>query len=184
MPIFFLLNVMNTYSYIISESLCLRKTEKDKNGPTCPKSEALPINVLWRWVSGSQLHLFDACICLFFLMCLCLCLPVAMVALEWLRSSVFAVVSCQLITSGKTPFAALPWALIGLLTWETEREREEKVSHFIIISTSNFPRLSYSCSLTHRFTPSAFINTCTPPLFTHRAQGPGRQTFQWANTLN
>lgn len=35
-------------------------------------------------------------------------LPVAVVALEWLRSGVFAVVSCQLVTAGKAPFAALP----------------------------------------------------------------------------
>lgn len=34
--------------------------------------------------------------------------PVAVVALEWLRSGVFAVVSCQLVTAGKAPFAALP----------------------------------------------------------------------------
>lgn len=36
------------------------------------------------------------------------CLPVTMVALEWLGSGVFAVVSCQLVTAGKTPFTALP----------------------------------------------------------------------------
>lgn len=36
------------------------------------------------------------------------CLPVAVVALERLRPGVFAVVSRQLVTAGKTPFAALP----------------------------------------------------------------------------
>lgn len=121
---------------------------------------------------------------------MCVCLPVAVVALEWLRSGVFAVVSCQLITSGKTPFAAFPWALIGLLTWEAEKETEEKVSYFIIMPTCNFPRLNLQLFTNIQiYTFDFYKYMHTPYLHAEPRGRAGRpvmtqQPFQSANTLN
>lgn len=104
-----------------------------------------------------------------------------MVALERFRSSVFAVVSCQLVTAGKAPFTALPWAFIGLLTWRSHREmegkKEQKVLGFITISTSNFTRLNYSCSLICRLPPLGF-----PPNTHTHIQPRGGQAEQFYTT--
>lgn len=47
--------------------------------------------------------------------------PVTVVALKRLGAGVFAVVPRQLVTPGESPLAALPRALVRLLTWGTKK---------------------------------------------------------------
>lgn len=47
---------------------------------------------------------------------------IAVRALEWLHSRVFAVMPGQFIRASKLPGAAFPGALVGLLPWKTQRD--------------------------------------------------------------
>lgn len=49
--------------------------------------------------------------------------PVAVVALKRFGAGVFAVVPRQLVAPGESPLAALPRALVRLLTWGMQRRK-------------------------------------------------------------
>jgi len=57
---------------------------------------------------------------------LCVDRPVTVVALKRLGAGVFAVVPRQLVAPGESPLAALPRALVRLLTWGGEKNTFRK----------------------------------------------------------
>lgn len=59
---------------------------------------------------------------------MCFDRPVTVVALKRLGASVFAVVPRQLVAPGKSPLAALPRALIRLLTWGMKKKTHKRIS--------------------------------------------------------
>lgn len=75
---------------------------------------------------------------------MCFDRPVTVVALKRLGAGVFAVVPRQLVAPGESPLAALPRALVRLLTWGTEYKEKHTHKHLFPPHRSSTNHTLYS----------------------------------------
>lgn len=89
---------------------------------------------------------------------MCFDRPVTVVALKRLGAGVLAVVPSQLVAPGESPLAALPRALVRLLTWGTTQNTQAPVSflntpittqHYRLLCGHEKHRWQWICAIMH-----------------------------------